>query len=230
MKLTSTLLGVLIGAFAVSHATANPVINVINVQTDDPTGYTEYLSKNPQIFESFGAVTGGTCVTLTGHRYPNQAFAWTIYNTPAEAYKSASAFAMAPKNPTMESMRSVVSAEMYAVLKPFTLPSGFERRFQLVVNDVPKYIEAATELEKGWQANGHNVEIGVFMPLGKGETSANLLDVRIFGVTPEAAGKLSLELMGQPSWNQAAAAKLASTVESVELDTFEMCKQVYPAS
>jgi len=35
---------------------------------------------------------------------------------------------------------------------------------------------------------------------------------------------------GQPSWNQAAAAKLASTVESVELDTFEMCKQVYPAS
>ena len=75
-----------------------------------------------------------------------------------------------------------------------------------------------------------NVEIGVFMPLGKGETSANLLDVRIFGVTAEAAGKLSLALMGQPSWNQAAAAKLASTVESVELDTFEMCKQVYPAS
>ena len=130
----------------------------------------------------------------------------------------------------MESMRSVVSAEMYAVLKPFTLPSGFERRFQLVVNDVPKYIEAATELEKGWQANGHNVEIGVFMPLGNGETSANLLDVRVFGVTAEAAGKLSLELMGQPSWNQAAEAKLASTVESVELDTFEMCKQVYPAN
>ena len=75
-----------------------------------------------------------------------------------------------------------------------------------------------------------SVEIGVFMPLGKGETSANLLDVRIFGVTAEAAGKLSLALMGQPSWNQAAAAKLASTVESVELDTFEMCKQVYPAS
>ena len=70
----------------------------------------------------------------------------------------------------------------------------------------------------------------VFLPLEKRETSANLLDVRIFGVTAEAAGKLSLELMGQPSWNQAAAAKLASTVESVEMDTFEMCKQVYPAS
>ena len=98
------------------------------------------------------------------------------------------------------------------------------------MNDVRRYIEAATELEKGWQANGHNVEIGVFMPLGTGETSANVLGVRILGVTAEAAGKLTLELMGQPSWNQAAAAKLASTVESVQLDTFEMCKQVYPAS
>ena len=75
----------------------------------------------------------------------------------------------------MEKLRSVVSAEMYAVLKPFTLPSGFERRFQLEVNDVPKYIEAA--IEQGWQANGYNVEIGVFLPAGKGETSANLLDV-----------------------------------------------------
>lgn len=230
MNVKNSIASLFLGSIVSTYALANPVVNVINVQTDDPTGYTEYLANNPQIFEAFGAVSGGTCVTLTGHKYPNQAFAFTIYDTPADAYKSAAAFAMGPPNPEMDSMRSIVSAEMYAILKPFTLPSGFERRFQLVVNDVPKYIEAATELEKGWQANGHNVEIGVFLPLGKGETSANLLDVRIFGVTAEAAGKLSLELMGQPSWNQAAAAKLASTVESVEMDTFEMCKQVYPAS
>ena len=50
MRLISTLLGVVFGAFTISHAAANPVVNVINVQTDDPTGYTEYLAKNPQIF------------------------------------------------------------------------------------------------------------------------------------------------------------------------------------
>ena len=47
MKLTSTVLGVFVGAFAISNAAANPVVNVINVQTDDPAGYTEYLAKNP---------------------------------------------------------------------------------------------------------------------------------------------------------------------------------------
>ena len=75
MQLMSTFFGVLVGAFAISNAAANPVVNVINMKTDDPAGYTDYLAKNRQIFESFGAVTGGTCVTLTGHRYPNQAFA-----------------------------------------------------------------------------------------------------------------------------------------------------------
>ena len=34
MKLTSTLLGVVFGALAISNAAANPVVNVINVQTD----------------------------------------------------------------------------------------------------------------------------------------------------------------------------------------------------
>ena len=229
MKYLTAIAILFAGSFS-AQVNANPVINVLNVQTDDPAAYTNYIANNPEIMSSLGAVSGGTCVTLTGHKYPNQAFAWTIYDTPADAYRASAMFGTAPKNPESESMRKVVSAEMYAVLKPFSLPSGFERRFQVVVSDVASYIEAATELEAGWQENGHNVEIGVFLPMGKGDTKANLLDVRIFGVTPEAAGKLSAELMGQPEWNQAAAKKLTSTIVSVELDTFEMCKQVYPAS
>ena len=78
MKYLTTMAILFAGSFT-AQVNANPVINVLNVQTDDPTAYTNYIANNTEIMKSLGAVSGGTCVTLTGHKYPNQAFAWTIY-------------------------------------------------------------------------------------------------------------------------------------------------------
>ncbi|MGA0151412.1 MAG: hypothetical protein ACO3JR_07005, partial [Luminiphilus sp.] len=159
---------------AVSAATALsqdvPVVSVINVKTMDPQGYTQYLADNPQIMSSLGAQMGGTCLTVSGHRYPNQAFAWTIFPNAAAAFKAARMYSQAPANPELDALRENVSSEFYAILKPFTKPSGWERRFQMVINDVPGFIKAATALEKSMQDAGHPVEIGIFMPMGAGKT------------------------------------------------------------
>lgn len=205
-----------------------PVISVINVKTTDPKGYTQYLADNPQIMSSLGAQAGGTCLTVSGHRYPDQAFAWTIFPNAATAFKAARMYSLAPSNPELDALRQNVSSEFYAILKPFTKSSGWERRFQMVINDVPGFIKAATALEKSMQDAGHPVEIGIFMPMGAGKTKAGLIDIRIFAVEPEIGGALAQHVLSGQH-DRAAMANMQSFIESVELDTFEDCKQVFSA-
>lgn len=205
-----------------------PVISVINVKTTDPQGYTQYLADNPQIMSSLGAQAGGTCLTVSGHRYPDQAFAWTIFPNAAAAFKAARMYSLAPSNPELDALRQNVSSEFYAILKPFTKPSGWERRFQMVINDVPGFIKAATALEKSMQDAGHPVEIGIFMPMGAGKTKAGLIDIRIFAVEPEIGGALAQHVLSGQH-DRAAMGNMQSFIESVELDTFEDCKQVFTA-
>lgn len=214
---------------AVVAETTTPVVTLVNVQATDTSAYTNYLAENPGIFKALGAQAGGTCVTVSGHRYPGQAFAWSIYPDAAAAFKSAQMYSRMPRNADLDAISSVVSAEFFAILKPFSLPSGFERRYQIVVNDPAAYIAAATKLEKTMQANGHKVEVGIFQPMGNGHQKANLLDVRIFAVEPEVAGMMVNDFLQRKSWALEPYAEMLATVESLELDTFEDCKQLYTA-
>lgn len=225
-KATSTLLSALFASAALSQDV--PVVSVINVKTTNPQGYTQYLADHPQIMSSLGAQAGGTCLTVSGHRYPNQAFAWAIFPNAATAFKAARIYSQAPANPELDALRENVSSEFYAILKPFTKPSGWERRFQMVVNDVPGFVKAATALEKSMQDAGHPVEIGIFMPMGVGKAKAGLIDIRIFAVEPEIGGALAQHVLSGQH-DRAVMGAMQSFIESVELDTFEDCKQVFTA-
>ena len=230
MKVKAVFTFTLLGAFFASAALSQdvPVVSVINVKTTNPQGYTQYLADHPQIMSSLGAQAGGTCLTVSGHRYPNQAFAWTIFPNAAAAFKAARMYSQAPANPELDALRENVSSEFYAILKPFTKPSGWERRFQMVINDVPGFVKAATALEKSMQDAGHPVEIGIFMPMGAGKTKAGLIDIRIFAVEPEIGGALAQHVLSGQH-DRAAMGAMQSFIESVELDTFEDCKQVFTA-
>ncbi|MCH1581336.1 MAG: hypothetical protein L7S55_11590, partial [Luminiphilus sp.] len=94
IKTTLTMWAAVCASAAMSQDV--PVISVINVKTTDPQGYTQYLADNPQIMSSLGAQAGGTCLTVSGHRYPNQAFAWTIFPNAATAFKAARMYSLAP--------------------------------------------------------------------------------------------------------------------------------------
>lgn len=225
-KATSTLLSALFASAALSQDV--PVVSVINVKTTNPQGYTQYLADHPQIMSSLGAQAGGTCLTVSGHRYPNQAFAWAIFPNAATAFKAARIYSQAPANPELDALRENVSSEFYAILKPFTKPSGWERRFQMVVNDVPGFVKAATALEKSMQDAGHPVEIGIFMPMGAGKAKAGLIDIRIFAVEPEIGGALAQHVLSGQH-DRAVMGAMQAFIESVELDTFEDCKQVFTA-
>ena len=225
-KATSTLLSALFASAALSQDV--PVVSVINVKTTNPQGYTQYLADHPQIMSSLGAQAGGTCLTVSGHRYPNQAFAWAIFPNAATAFKAARIYSQAPANPELDALRENVSTEFYAILKPFTKPSGWERRFQMVVSDVPGFVKAATALEKSMQDAGHPVEIGIFMPMGAGKAKAGLIDIRIFAVEPEIGGALAQHVLSGQH-DRAVMGAMQAFIESVELDTFEDCKQVFTA-
>ena len=225
-KITVATLAAVFASAALSQDV--PVVSVINVKTTNPQGYTQYLADNPQIMSSLGAQAGGTCLTVSGHRYPNQAFAWTIFPNAATAFKAARMYSQAPANPELDALRENVSSEFYAILKPFTKPSGWERRFQMVINDVPGFIKAATALEKSMQDAGHPVEIGIFMPMGAGKTKAGLIDIRIFAVEPEIGGALAQHVLSGQH-DRAAMGAMQSFIESVGLDTFEDCKQIFAA-
>lgn len=224
------LASLFVSGLSVADEDSTPVVSVVNVQTTDPAAYTAYLEDNPSIFAALGAESGGVCTTISGHRYPGQAFAFSFYNDAASAFKAARTFAKSPRSPELGAISSVVSAEFYAVIKPFTLPSGFERRYQIVVNDAAAYIAAATKLEKAMQDNGHKVEVGIFQPLGNGHQKANLLDVRIFAVEPEVAGMMVNDFLQRKAWALEPYGEMLATVESLELDTFEDCVQVYSAN
>ncbi|MBT5207792.1 MAG: hypothetical protein HOJ30_02920 [Halieaceae bacterium] len=224
------LLGIFITGVASADEVTTPVVSVVNVQTSDPGAYRAYLIENPEIFEALGAESGGTCTTVSGHRYPGQAFAFSFYNDAGSAFKAATRFANMPRSAELDAISSVVSAEFYAVIKPFTLPPGFERRYQIVVNDAAAYVAAATKLEQAMQANGHKVEVGIFQPLGNGHQKANVLDVRIFAVEPEVAGMMVNDFLQRKAWALEPYGEMLATIESLELDTFEDCKQVYSAN
>ena len=195
------LLGLFIASFSYGDNAMTPVVSVVNVKTSNPAAYRAYLKDNPGIFEALGAESGGTCTTVSGHRYPGQAFAFSFYNDASSAFKAATKFSQTPRNAELEAISSVVSAEFYAVLKPFTLPSGFERRYQIVVNDASAYIAAATNLEKAMQENGHKV-----------------------------AGMMVNDFLQRKAWALEPYGKMLATIESLELDTFEDCVQVYTAN
>ena len=78
------------------------------------------------------------------------------------------------------------------------------------------------------QDAGHPVEIGIFMPMGAGKTKAGLIDIRIFAVEPEIGCALAQHVLSGQH-DRAAMASMQSFIESVELDTFEDCKQVFSA-
>ncbi len=233
MKFRSSLmlfLSLFMASWSFADDATTPVVSVVNVKTTNPAAYRAYLMENPDIFEALGAESGGTCTTVSGHRYPGQAFAFSFYNDASSAFKAATKFANMPRSSDLEAISSVVSAEFYAVIKPFTLSPGFERRYQIVVNDAAAYVAAATKLEKAMQDNGHKVEVGIFQPLGNGHQKANLLDVRIFAVEPEVAGMMVNDFLQRKAWALAPYGEMLATVESLELDTFEDCRQVYSAN
>jgi hypothetical protein len=86
------------------------------------------------------------------------------------------------------------------------------------------------KLEQAMQANGHKVEVGIFQPLGNGHQKANVLDVRIFAVEPEVAGMMVNDFLQRKAWALEPYGEMLATIESLELDTFEDCKQVYSAN
>ena len=60
------------------------------------------------------------------------------------------------------------------------------------------------------------------------ETKAGLIDIRIFAVEPEIGGALAQHVLSGQH-DHAAMGTMQSFIESVELDTFEDCKQVFAA-
>mgnify|MGYP003312665002 CR=1 FL=1 len=89
------------------------------------------------------------------------------------------------------------------------------------------YVEAMTKLEKAQQEAGHDVQIGVFAPIGGGP-EGNTLMVRGFAKDGKSMGAMFDKGYAGASWSQAFVA-MQSLVDSFERDSIEECEILYTA-
>ena len=137
---------------------------------------------------------------------------------------------MEAPDPVLAKLRTVKYGVTWKPLKPFKLDPGFERMIRVVVpaESAAAFVEKISEAEKGVQAAGHDMNIGVFDPIGGGSHEANTLHVRAIAQNAESFGKILEDYYAGASygtpWNEAFA-----MVTSVKNDYMQSCKQVYSA-
>ncbi len=221
-------------AYADGHgneATSDGAFTTLMVQAEDVGAYIKALEASENVFEATGTIAAGYCLTRSGHDYPGQMFVWNAHSSLSSALVASEKYdPMEAPDSALAKLREVKYGVTWKPLKPFKLDPGFERMIRVVVpaESAAAFVEKISEAEKGVQAAGHDMNLGVFEPIGGGAHEANTLHVRAIAQNAESFGKILEDYYagasyGQP-WNQAFA-----MITSVKNDYMQSCEQVYSA-
>ena len=215
-----------------SHeASADGAFTTLMVQANDVDAYIKALKSNDAVFQATNTIAAGYCVTQSGHDYPGQMFVWNAHANLANALVASNLYdPFEAPDPALEDLRIIKYGVTWKPLKPFKLDPGFERMLRVVVpmESVTAFVEKISEAEKGVQDAGHDMNLGVFSPIGGGAHEANTLHVRAIAQNAESFGKILEEYYSGTnygdSWNEAFA-----MVTSVKNDYMQKCEQIYTA-
>ena len=221
-------------AFADGHGNETSpegAFTTLMVQANDVAAYIKALESNKSVFEATGTTAAGYCLTRSGHDYPGQMFIWNAHTSLSNALVASDKYdPLEAPAPALAALREVKYGVTWKPLKPFKLDPGFERQLRVVVpaSSMATFVEKITAAEQGVQAAGHDMNIGVFDPIGGGAIEANTLHVRAVAQNAESFGKILEEYYagasyGEP-WNEAFA-----MVTSIKNDYMQRCEQVYSA-
>ena len=205
------------------YAVPEGAFTTLHVQAKNIDKYIEMMKNNQAPFEAIGSDVAGVCITKTGHQYPGEMFVWNAFPSVEKAIEAADLYdPMKPAGP-YKKMRKVKYSSTFKPLKEFKLQPGYERLWRLNLNDPMAYTQKMIELEDEIRAAGHDMNIGVFQPLGGGR---EVFHVRAVSQSAGELGKVIDEYFAGASWasiwNDS-----AQYVDEIVSDTIEHCQIIY---
>lgn len=220
-------------AFASNHGVAPTVgegaFVALMVQAKDPDAYVAIMKENSAPFEALGSSVAGVCVTKTGADYPGQMFVWNAFDSVEQAMAATDAYDPIKPPTEMAAMREVKYNVVFKPLKPFDLEPGSERlwRMDIAPHKLMPFVAKMTELETALRAAGHDINVGVFQPLGGG--AHETIHLRAVSPSYGESGKVIDEAFSGAAW-MSIWAEAMTLVDEVITDNFERCQIIYLAN
>ena len=198
------------------------------VQAKDTNRYIEYMKSNPDTFEALGADMAGVCVTRAGNSYPGEMFVWNAFSSLEDALGMLEAYDPYNPDPAYNRLRKVKYSAAFKPIKDFALEPGFERLWRIKLNDENAFAEKMVELEAGIRAAGHDVNLGVFAPVGGGVHETGMFHFRAIFNTGKEAGKALDGFYAGASY-ASIWAEAQEYVDEIVNETIEVCQVIYSA-
>ena len=202
--------------------------STLMVQAKDTNRYIEYMKNNPDTFKALGADVAGVCVTRAGNSYPGEMFVWNAFSSLEDALSMLEAYDPYNPDPAYNRLRKVKYSAAFKPIKAFELEPGFERLWRIKLNDENAFAEKMVELEAGIRAAGHDVNLGVFAPVGGGVHETGMFHFRAVFKTGGEAGKVLDEFYAGASFGSIWA-DAQVFVDEIVSETVELCQIIYTA-
>ena len=153
----------------ITYATAEPVMTLITVNTDNPAGYIEWARASSETLgEANGASGVGICSARVGAEEMGDLYFWTLFDSNETAWKSD------PNNPTvakevgkMKVNRTIRDWDNYRVVRQ---ASSLDEKFSswnimVKTSDMTQYLSMVDKLHAAMKENGfEDVNMQVFVP------------------------------------------------------------------
>ncbi len=236
MRILTFLVGALLTCVAQAddHATIPPgegAFMTVMVKAADTQAYITAIKGNESFLEQTGAIAMGYCVTKTGNDYPGQMFAWSGFDSVEKAMASLDAYDVYDAPAEFSSVREIQYVSMFKPLKEYKLDPAYERLWRVVVSteNLEQFVKGVAKVEKMIQAQGDDVNIGVFQPIAGGNAETKTFHLRASSRSWAMAGRLTDEFFAGKPW-AAAWAETVALVDSIESDTLEYCELLHSAA
>ena len=195
------------------------------VQAKDIDKYVDYLKNNIN-FENFGSEQAGYCKTRTGESYQGQMFIYNAFSSLEEAMTLIENYDPTSANFDLAQLRTIKYSTAFKSLKDFEPRDGYHRLWRIKLNDWQSFSNMMTKLQKELDADGHNMMIGVFAPMGGGFAETGMFHLRTITSTAAETGKIIDEYFRGASWAKTWDDAQQYVDEEVE-ETFEYCETIY---
>jgi len=234
MKLFAIFVALTFSVVACADTNSNQPVGdgafvALMVKAKDPETYVEMLKKNPAPFKAIGSSIAGACVTKTGANYPGEMFIWNAFDSMEEAMAATDKYDPMQATPELTAIREVQYNVMFKPLKSFNLEPASERLWRLNISpeNLQPFVSKMAELETALRDAGHNVNVGVFQPIGGGVHET--IHLRAVSPTYGESGRILDDAFSGAGWMSLWAEGLAM-VDEVVSDNFEQCQIIYNAS
>ena len=196
------------------------------VRASDTDAYIQMLKDNPAPFKAIGSTVAGACVTKTGADYPGQMFIWNGFDSMEQAMAATDKYDANKATAELTAIREVMYNVMFKPLKAFDLAPNSERLWRLKISpsNLNAFVKKMVQLESVMREDGHNVNIGVFQPIGGG--SHETIHLRAVSPTYAESGKILDDAFGGAEW-MSIWAEATALVDEVVSDNFEHCQVIY---